>query len=195
MELSLVIKNEVVEIPLKWMGLKRIEQVNWANCRKTATVHFLSLVIPKFYMDIQGHVCIYDLKAEVKLPKGTQDQQEGREPKKKKGKRIWRGIYSWHMCKCLKFQSPIDSPFNSLIRVTVSWKLLCCYTAQETFSPGYLFKCLGDPMGINCLPWQLPEAAKPASQTFKGLCHPWGEEVGSRDTELRIPVALKNEKQ
>lgn len=49
-------------------------------------MHLLSLVIPKFYMDIQGHVCIYDMKVEVKLPKGTQDQQEGRESKKKKVK-------------------------------------------------------------------------------------------------------------
>lgn len=146
MELSLVIKNEVVEFAWKWMGLKKIEQVNWANCRKTTTVHLLSLVIPKFYMDIQGHVCIYVLKVEVKLPKGTQDQQEGRESKKKKGKRIWRGIYSWHMCKCLKFQSPIDSPFNSLNHVTVSWKLLLLHSSRDIFSR-ISFQMFGGPHG------------------------------------------------
>lgn len=66
---------------------------------------------------------------------------------------------------------------------------------ERHFSPGYLFKCLWDPMGSKCLPWQPSEAAMPASQTFKGMCHPWGGEVGSRDTELRIPVRAINKNQ
>lgn len=91
------------------------------------------------------------------------------------------------MCKRLKFQSPSDSSFNSLIHVTVSWKLLYCYTAQEAFFSRISFQMFGGPHGQQV-------AAMPASQTFKGTCHPMGGEVGSSDTELRVPVALKSAK-